>query len=36
MSYRGFLELLVKWQGRAPSEASWMPLNQFKEDHLEF
>jgi hypothetical protein len=29
-------ELLVKWQRRAPSEASWVPLSQFKEDHQEF
>jgi hypothetical protein len=29
-------ELLVKWQGHALTEASWEPLNQFKEDHPEF
>jgi hypothetical protein len=29
-------ELLVTWQGRVPSEASWVPLNQFKGDHQEF
>jgi hypothetical protein len=26
----------VKWEGCAPGEASWEPLNQFKEERPEF
>jgi hypothetical protein len=29
-------EVLVQWQGKTAGEATWEPLEQFKEDYSEF